>query len=119
MIKAMDTKAYGYVRDGVKDGMDIAWKQGKQGMETAWKHGKRVHLRSPWTYNKPSGWRTTGWVGLGILSIAAVAVGAWFWFRKRKQVADNYTMGEGPGRTWEPEQTQTQVDGQMAPAAKP
>jgi hypothetical protein len=114
MIKAMNSKAYGTIRDGVKEGMDIAWKQGKEGMDMAWKQGKRVHFRAPFTYDKSPGWGSRGWIGLGILSIAAMALGAWFYFRKRKQVADHYTMGEGPGRTWEPEKSQ--VDGQAVPA---
>lgn len=106
MIKAMNTKAYGTIRDGMKEGMD-----------TAVKYGKRVHLRTPWTYSKASGWKTGGLWGLGLLSLAAMAIGAWLYFRKRKEVADHYTMGEGPGRAWEPEQTH--VDGQMAPAGRP
>jgi hypothetical protein len=33
-----------------------------------------------------------------------LALGAWMYFRKRKQVADHYTIGEGPGASWEAEQ---------------
>jgi hypothetical protein len=105
MIKAMNTKAYEQFREGMKEGMD-----------TAYKYGKRVHFRAPWTYSKPSGWKSAGWMGLGLLSIAAMAIGAWLYFRKRKEVADHYTMGEGPAQAREPEQTQ--VDGQMAPAGR-
>jgi len=36
------------------------------------------------------------------------------YFRKRKQVADHYTMGEGPGATWEGDQVPA---GQSMPSA--
>jgi hypothetical protein len=90
MIKAINSKTIGNLRDGMKDGMG-----------TAWKASRRMQFRSPVVYDKPA-MRTGGWIGLSLISIAAVALGAWMYFRKRKQVADRYTMGEpsvgeGPG----------------------
>ena len=85
MIKAINSKTVQNLREGMKDGMD-----------TAWKASRRVQFRSPLVYDKPS-IRAGGWIGLGLVSIAAIVLGAWLYFRKRKQVADRYTMGEGPG----------------------
>jgi hypothetical protein len=96
MIKAINSKTIENLRDGMKDGMD-----------TAWKASRRMQFRSPVVYDKPA-MRTGGWIGLGLVSIAALALGAWMYFRKRKQVADSYTMGEGPGATaaWDNESVQ-------------
>lgn len=85
MIKAINSKTVQILREGMIDGLD-----------TARKASRRVQFRSPVVYDKPA-IRTGGWVGLGLISIAAVLLGAWLYFRKRKQVADRYTMGEGPG----------------------
>ena len=97
MIKAINSKTFESIRDGVMDGVDSAWKQ-----------TKRVKVRSqfPYLYRKSES-KAGGWLGLGLLSIAALAVGAWLYFRKRKQVSDHYTMGEGPGatETWSADQT--------------
>jgi hypothetical protein len=93
MIKAMNSKTFENLRDGMMDGMGTAWKASKQA-------SKRLQFRSPVIYEKPSGW-AGGWISIGILSAAALALGAWMYFRKRKQVADRYTMGEGPGANWE------------------
>lgn len=82
MIKAISSKTIENLREGVRDGMD-----------TAWKASRRMQFRSPVVYDKP-GMRAGSWLGLGLISIAAVALGAWLYFRKRKQVADRYTMGE-------------------------
>jgi LPXTG-motif cell wall-anchored protein len=90
MIKAINSKTLDNIRDGVKDGM-----------ETAWKASKRMQFRSPVVYDRPSAAKTGGWIGLIVFSAAALALGAWLYFRKRKQVADHYTMGEGPGPSWE------------------
>jgi len=103
MIKAINSKTIDYIRDGVKDGMD-----------TAWKASKRMQFRSPVVYERRSMARTSGWVGMILLSTAALALGAWMYFRKRKQVADHYTMGEGPGATWEGDQVPA---GQSMPSA--
>ncbi len=103
MIKALNSKAFDTIKDGVKDGM-----------ETAWKQSKRVILRSPWAYNKPTAFKSAGWIGAAILSVAAIAAGAWLYFRKRKQVADHYTIGEGPAADWQPEQSR--VDEHLASA---
>lgn len=100
MIKAMSSKTIDNLRDGVKDGVG-----------TAWKASKRMQFRSPIVYERRSIAWTGGWIGVGILSAAALALGAWMYFRKRKQVADHYTMGEGPGQSWEADQVPA---GQMA-----
>ena len=90
MIKAINSKSFENLKEGVMDSMD-----------TAWRASKRVQFRKPWIYDQPSAARTGGWISLGFLSIAALAIGAWLYFRKRKEVADRYTMGEGPGADWE------------------
>lgn len=105
MIKAINSKTFEDLRDGLMDGMGSAWKASKQA-------SKRVQFRSPLVYDRPSPVRTGGWIGLGILSVAALALGAWMYFRKRKQVSDHYTMGEGPGTDWQAEQVT--ANGQMA-----
>ena len=104
MIKAMNSKAFDTIKDGMKDGMDTAWKQ-----------SKRVSFRTPWLYNKPAAIKSGGWMGIGILSLVAAAIGVWLYFRKRQQVADRYTMGEGPGPTWDA--AEARVDDHMAPAS--
>ena len=93
MIKAISSKTFDNIRDGVKDGMDSAWKA-----------SKRMQFRSPVVYERRSSAWAGGWIGLAIFSTAALALGAWLYFRKRKQVADHYTMGEGPGPSWEADQ---------------
>jgi hypothetical protein len=100
MIKVISSKTIENLRDGVKDGMDSAWKA-----------SRRMQFRSPVVYDKPA-MRSGSWIGLGLLSMAAVALGAWLYFRKRKQVADRYTMGdrkeaEGqePAAAWEANST--------------
>ena len=93
MIKAINSKTFENLKGGVKEGVG-----------TAWKASKRVQFRSPLVYDKPA--PAASWAGLGFLSVAALALGAWLYFRKRKEVADRYTMGErtvgeGPGADWE------------------
>jgi hypothetical protein len=90
MIKVISSKTIENLRDGMKEGVD-----------TAWKASKRMQFRSPVVYDRPFLARTSGWLGIGILSAAAMALGAWLYFRKRKEVSDRYTMGEGPGANWE------------------
>ena len=82
MIKAINSKTIENLRDGMRDGFD-----------TAWKASRRMQFRSPVVYDKPA-MRSGSWIGLGLISMAAVALGAWLYFRKRKQVADRYTMGD-------------------------
>jgi hypothetical protein len=72
-------------------------------------------------YDKPSSVGIGGWIGLGFLSAAALALGAWMYFRKRKQIADHYTMGEGeqsrgegPGATAEWQADRIEVGEQFA-----
>jgi hypothetical protein len=105
MIKAMSSKTLDNIRDGVKDGVG-----------TAWKASKRMQFRSPVVYERRTLSWAGGWAGMAILSIAALALGAWMYFRKRKQVADHYTMGEGPGPSWEADQVPS---GQQMPSSVP
>jgi hypothetical protein len=91
----------------------------KDGMDTAWKASRRMQFRSPVVYDKPAAIRAGSWIGLGLFSIAAVALGAWMYFRKRKQVADRYTMGEqsrgeGPGEASAWDADPIKADGQFA-----
>lgn len=103
MIKAINSKAFESIRDGVMDGVDSAWRQ-----------TKRVKVKSKYPYVALKSESKTGsWIGLGLVSIAALAVGAWLYFRKRKQVSDHYTMGEGPGATESWAADQTPVNEQM------
>lgn len=97
MIKVMNRKTFEGMRDGVRNGADMAMKQ-----------ARRVELRTPWVYRKPMGTSlgSKPWM-LGILlfsSIAAV-IGGILYFRKRKQIADRYTMGESEGSgSWDAHQ---------------
>jgi hypothetical protein len=80
MVKIIDKKTYENMKYGVKDGMGTALKQ-----------AKRIEWRTPWVYHKPAASKT--WI-LGITLAVVAIIGGILYFRKRKQVADRYTMGE-------------------------
>jgi hypothetical protein len=96
MIKAMNRKTLETMRDGVKSGADTALKQ-----------ARRVEWRTPWIYRKPV--RPLGdkpWLlGVLIFSSVAAVIGGILYFRKRKQIADRYTMGEPDPGSWDASRT--------------
>lgn len=82
MVKMIDKKTFENMKSGARDGMGIALKQ-----------AKRIEWRTPWVYHKPAG--SKSWLlGISLLSATAAIIGVILYFRKRKQVADRYTMGE-------------------------
>ncbi len=88
-VKGLNNETIENLRDTMMDGLG-----------TAWKAAKRMEVRSPLVYRQPPAARAGGWIGLALLSIAALAAGAWLYMRKRKQVADRFTIGEGPAAEW-------------------
>ncbi|MDB5050728.1 MAG: hypothetical protein JWO30_3799, partial [Fibrobacteres bacterium] len=63
MIKVMNRKTFEGMRDGVRNGADMAMKQ-----------ARRVELRTPWVYRKPMGTSlgSKPWM-LGILLFSSIA----------------------------------------------
>jgi hypothetical protein len=82
MLQEMSRKAMNGMRDGMLEGVDRA--RDTMG---------RVQWRTPWTYRKSVGWGSP-WMAAS-LAAASLLVGlaAFLYFRKRRQVADRYTMG--------------------------
>lgn len=93
-MESMNHKTYEAFRDGLLSGA-----------ETIREHAGRVHLRTPWTYRKPMGaaFVSRPWlVGLVVFSSVLAVLTAYFYLRKRKQVADHYNMApEEKGKSWE------------------
>jgi hypothetical protein len=83
MIQSINRKTLESMRDGVKDGVGSAWKQ-----------VRRVEFRTPWIYKAPIAGPKPWFLGLAILGSVLAVIGGILYFRKRKQVADRYTMGE-------------------------
>lgn len=87
ILKEMvDKKILREIGQGVSDGVGSAWTGAK-------KQAGRIEFRTPFIYTKPSAAKP--WVlGLAIFSAVAAVAAALFYFRKRKQVADRYNMGD-------------------------
>lgn len=72
-----------------------SWDGMRYGMDAARDTMGRVRLRTPWTYR--NSWKLRGmnpWVGALAALSAFIGLAAFFYFRKRRQVASHYTMGE-------------------------
>jgi len=81
MWQEMSRKAMSEMRDGV---------------ETAWDRMGRVQWTRPWSYvrsRKPA-LSANPWVLVAAGAAVVIGIAAYFWLRKRRQVADHYTMGE-------------------------
>lgn len=94
MKYAINRKTFAGMSDGVAKGAGAAMKA-----------ARKVEFRTPWVYHRtpgilgPKPWL----VGLLFLSSAAAFLGGLLYFRKRKQVADRYTMGESDRtESWSP-----------------
>ena len=98
MMKSMNQKTFEGLRDGIKSGSRTAFKQAR-------KHARRVEFRTPWLYRKPiaSSLGPKAWVvGIMLCSSVLALIGGILYFRKRKQVAERYTMGEPESQeAWE------------------
>jgi hypothetical protein len=89
MITAINRKTLGNMGNGFMKGGGIALNQ-----------IRRVQLRTPWTLRTPMGSfmrRRPKLSGFMILSSIAALIGGLLYFRKRKEIAERYTMGRGEG----------------------
>jgi|GEM_PF-2681205 len=94
MMESMNRKTLETFRAGVLCGAEAVREQ-----------ASRIRLRAPWTYRKPMGASLASrpWlVGLVVFSSVLTALTAYFYFRKRRQVADHYNMATDPeAESWE------------------
>jgi hypothetical protein len=82
MIEIMDRKTLDNARDGIGE---------------AWKQFGKVEFRKPWIYRKTMADRMGArpWFsGIVLFATVLAGIGAILYFRKRKQVANRYNMGE-------------------------
>ncbi|GEM_PF-5050181 len=82
MIELIDRKSMENARDGITG---------------AWNQIGKVEFRKPWVYRKTMTNRmgSRPWLsGIFLFTSVLALVGAILYFRKRKQVADRYNMGE-------------------------
>lgn len=84
MMDTMNRKTLETFRDGILCGAEAIREQ-----------ASRVSFRTPWTYRRPirESLVSRPWlVGLVVFSSVLAALSAYFYLRKRKQVADHFTM---------------------------
>lgn len=70
----------------------------REGIGEAWKQLGKVEFRKPWVYRKTMSDRmgSRPWFsGIVLFGSVLAIIGTILYFRKRKQVADRYNMGEG------------------------